>query len=370
MEPIKCCVFCPPPLGKPDPKQPRPKEGPDTRTRVIQKGSTDDTCWYSAANLLRERYRAPNSEKLEERKFEKVVSTLRKSIAAHHRSVPDIAFQLNNGSIKEFLSGLTKDIFRDPQTISKLQALDDQCAPDVSLSSSVASFLKQETYANMYDYLVYKKNHCNRENYLQFFSQLGITPKERFEETRRCDPAAYRAFCENKEWEEIGLQKDTLLDHFARHEAAKIYNMKLSTWHPQQPIEKLLSELQTRGPLIVGGCFGTSHYAVPPRKLEIQIEGKPTYGWVKSDPKNPNRVQVHTIVIVGAQKTAKQELVFYIDPENDSDPAHPEKQKIFCMSYNRLTSPETICDYHGFLRNNAPLGIGYAVYKERTCDSQ
>lgn len=57
-------IFCPPSLGKPDSRQEKPLHGPDTRSRVIQLGSKDDTCWYAVSNLLRERYKAPNTTSL------------------------------------------------------------------------------------------------------------------------------------------------------------------------------------------------------------------------------------------------------------------------------------------------------------------
>ena len=355
-------VFCPPLPGKPDSSRPRPVDGSDNRKRVLQKGSKDDTCWYSAANLIRERYKAPNTENLRERKHERIVSTLRRGIAGHHHSLPDISYQLNNDSIKKFLSGLTKEVVANPQKQASLKDLDDQCAPAVSLSSIVPEFLGQDKYQNLYEYLVYKKNHSKPEVYSAFFKQLDINPKGCFESARKLYPAAYHSFCNGKEWEQLGPEKDILLDHFARHEASKMYNLKLSSWHPSQPIEQLITEIQNRGPLIVGGCFGTSHYAVPPRKLKIEVADRPVYGWLKTDPKNNNHVTVHTIVLVGAQKTDKQELVFYIDPEEDSDPSSPKSQKVFCISYSRLTSEDTICDYHGFLRNDSPATIGYAVY--------
>lgn len=175
---------------------------------------------------------------------------------------------------------------------------------------------------------------------------------------------AYQALYENKNWEDLGEKRNTLLDHFSRHQAAELYHLEISSWHPKESIEHLIAELQKNGPLIVGGCFGALHYSVPPRKLGKQIEGRAVYGWIKTDPKNTNPVTGHSILLVGAEKTSTRELVYYIDPEDSSDPSDPEKQRIYCMSYERLTSAENICDYHGFKRNNAPHTIGYALYRK------
>jgi hypothetical protein len=69
-------AFSFPRLGKPDPKQDKPL-GKDTRDRVVQ-NAKHNLCWYSAMNALRERYRAPNTAHLQERKFEQLVSGLAK----------------------------------------------------------------------------------------------------------------------------------------------------------------------------------------------------------------------------------------------------------------------------------------------------
>jgi hypothetical protein len=146
--------------------------------------------------------------------------------------------------------------------------------------------------------------------------------------------------------------------------------MQISSWHPSQPIGHLIAELQKRGPLVVGGCFGALHYAVPARNLGKQIGERAVYGWIKTDPKNKNHVTGHVILLVGAENTSTRELVYYIDPIDESDPSHPEKRRIYCMSYERLTSAEIICDYHGFIRNNAPDTIGYAVYREKSSEKE
>lgn len=48
--------------------------------------------------------------------------------------------------------------------------------------------------------------------------------------------------------------------------------MQVSSWRPSQPIGHLITELEKRGPLVVGGCFGALHYTVPARNLEKKLE--------------------------------------------------------------------------------------------------
>ena len=68
---------------------------------------------------------------------------------------------------------------------------------------------------------------------------------------------------------------------------------------------------------------------------------------------------------MGAVQKAEGDFVYFIDPKDKSDPANLADQKVYIMSYKRLTSDESICDLHGFLRNNAPETVGYAVYKPK-----
>lgn len=159
---VKVFAFCPPPLGKPDPTQARPSEGLDTRNRVVQLGSKDNTCWHAVFNLLRERYKAPNTADLPSRKFEQLASSLRKSLSAQHRSLPDVANQLNNDTIKKYFKGLAKEKIATPPIQETLEALGKQCAAEVTLCSVFPDFLKQEKHNNLYDYLVYLKITANK----------------------------------------------------------------------------------------------------------------------------------------------------------------------------------------------------------------
>lgn len=83
-------VFCPPQLGKPDPTLPRPIMGPDTRPHVVQRGQKASECRYMVFNMLRNRWRAPNTIGMRERVFEHIASAHRKAIRTHIESIPDI----------------------------------------------------------------------------------------------------------------------------------------------------------------------------------------------------------------------------------------------------------------------------------------
>lgn len=210
---------------------------------------------------------------------------------------------------------------------------------------------------------MYQKLGKREEIYTQFFSKILVDPEHLFNSFKSQDPHAYEASLSHRTWKDLTWEtKIPLFNSFAKHIAYKHYNLRLSPWHPSQPITDLIKELSLKGPLIVGGCFGTSHYSIPPRVLEKTLEGRAVYGWVKMDPKNTEPATAHSILLVGAEKTETRQFVYYIDPIDDSDPTHPENQRIFCMSYERLTSPTHLTDTHGFVRNTAPSSIGYAYY--------
>ncbi len=360
-------VFCPPLLGKPNPQEPRPAEGPDTRERIIQNPPRGSTCWYAVFNILRERYKAPNTQDSRERKFEKIASMRRKAVSEHERSMPDIASQLNTEIIKEYFSTLTKEVVQQGrgnvrETLRGLDAHADQ----VKLLPFLPGFLEQTEYENLYDYLLYLMFTKRLEIDNLFFFRLQVDPKDLFESSRRVDPGCYAAIDHGERWENLcPILQELFLDNLVRMLSAQSYGLQISSWHPSQPFESFVKELEKNGPLCVGGSFGRPHYRVPAEKLDKCIQGRDVYGWSRSAPRNPSLVSGHTVLLVGAEKTRVQNLVFYIDPLDESDPLCPEKQRIYVMTYGRLTSADSICDFHGFLRNDAPAAVGYALYRRK-----
>lgn len=359
-------VFCPPLQGKPNPQEPKP-EGKDTRGRVIQLGSKDNTCVYATYNLLRERWKAPNMGGNPHRQFEQLVSKMRKEISASERALPNIANQLNDPIAQRFLTSITKQSL---QTMGPLINFLDGTAKEmgmesmlffVPLENAIPGFKEQLKHQNLFEYLKYLKL-CKREEiFLEFFKKVGVDPKNFYERLKQIDPNHFEHHYEKKEWESLDEYKRlSLLGYLAWHVVAMRYGFKVSLWSPSQPFEALVQELQTHGPLVVAGCFGRLQYSVSERKLNRKVMGRELFGWNKADPRNPNPSVGHTILLVGAETIGTRNYVYYIDPEDTSDPAHPEQQRVFCMSYERAV--EGICDRYGIIRGNAPKEIGFALY--------
>ncbi len=358
MSSVSQVFVCLPELGKPNPLELK-LPGPDTRSRVVQLGSKDNTCWYAAFNVLRERYKAPNTEGSERREFERIASLRRKAVSAHECSLPDLTNQLNSDSIKNNLSSITTKSPQNSGLLAFLQLIDS--GAKVKLQSILPAFFRQKEHQTLYEYLVYLKRSKRGEINEAFFAALHMDPHVLFEAMKRADPKPYQVLAEGKNWAEAPVTfKNLFSDNLIRILSATRYGLQTSSWHPHQPIEKLIDELKRCGPLVVAGCFGTSHYLYPPRKLGKQVEGREVYGWMKNDLKKPAAISGHMVLLVGAEKEKTRGYVYYIDVNDDSDPQHPEKQRIYMMSYEKLTSAESICDLHGILRNNAPEAVGYA----------
>ena len=129
-----------------------------------------------------------------------------------------------------------------------------------------------------------------------------------------------------------------------------IYKLKLSAWHPTHPITSLMDQISMHGPLVVCGYFGRPYYKDDPFELSAKVEGQSVFGW------QPGSIRIvlqssHAIVLVGARND--MDHVYFIDPNDGSDPANIQTQKIYVMSYKRLTSSMT--DLFGYKRLAPPM---------------
>lgn len=356
-------VFVPPDQGKPDPKEWKPETGCDSRARIVQNANKYNVCWYMAFNMIRERYKAPNTQNLQERKFEKLSSLRRKDVSAHEKSLPDITDQLNSAHVIKYFSQMTKKTIQEPFNSQVIKMMDEG-AEHVTISSVLPPFLAQDKWHNLYDYLRYLKLGKRGEIAENFLSKIQINPEVMYENFLKNTSGMCKNALINVKWLDLPLmKKSALLDIFTMRASAEHYGLKISSWHPKQPIESLMEQLQARGPHVVSGAFGRGFYGVPPRKLNKKIEGRDVFGWIKTDPKLQAVSSGHTMVLVGAEIRSNQGVVYYVDPDDGSDPKSPEKQRIFTMSYERLTSPDNICDTYGVMQNDSPPEVGYAFAK-------
>ncbi|MDN3507417.1 MAG: hypothetical protein P0S94_00685 [Simkaniaceae bacterium] len=349
-------VFCLPELGKPNPAEIKP-EGRDTRGRVVQHGSKYNCCWYYVFNILRDRIKAPNTEESDKRKFELLASARRKEVSKHEESLPDVADQLNDATVKRMFSAIT--LAKGPQSA----ALILKGLPH--LKPSMDAFFVQEEQKTYYDYLTHLKMFGRTKINENFLEKVGTTFSALFSEAYPKNPEAFGHFCiGGTSWDQLqDTEKKMLADQLVSSLSAERYGLKISSWHPSQPIERLIDQLNEHGSHSVSGCFGKPHYKCDARELGQKIGERKVFGWRPQDPRKEGHITGHVILIVGAEKAASgKEFVYYIDPMDESDPANPDKQKIYKMSYRRLIDKDSITDTFGFVGNTSPAAVGYAYH--------
>lgn len=363
-------VFRPLPLGKPDPTEPRPESGPDSRRRVIQHGAKGNVCWLAGFNLLRARWKAPNTEGRVERLFEQSVSKMRKAICKYQDGLPDLVKSFEYSMMADLLKGITKSsVAENPHAIQLLDVVvEAHIGPaKVALNTLKESFMTQTKFTNLYDYAKFVSLNGGSGIYETFFAEIGVDPEKLHQQVIETRDEAYCKRYSGTKWGDIDpQQKNLLLYQLAYNLVAKRSGLQLSYWEPTGRFTFLVEELEIRGPLVVGGFFGRAYYATKPKKLDRTVMGRPLYGWLKTDPKI-SLIVGHVIVVVGAEKVNDREYVYYVDSEDASDPDHPEKQVLFCMSYQKLV--DNILANNGFHHKQASCRVGYAFHADPSLSS-
>ncbi len=150
----------------------------------------------------------------------------------------------------------------------------------------------------------------------------------------------------------------------------KLYKFTESTWDPSQDIEDLINQIQEHGPHIVGGYFGRSNYIEKASEIYLEEINKSVFSW--SPNAQPHEVvRGQCIVLIGAQKDQDKEYVYYVDPEDGSNPNRPNQQSIYRIEYKILQ--KNIVNFDGihieFADQQEPYfckNTVYSVYKDRS----
>ena len=103
-----------PQLGKPNPLEAK-MEGPDVRDRINQKKSIFDCCVFGVFSILREHYKAPNTNDLPERKIEKICSLRKRELIDLKKSIPYMASEILDPAMTPILKSLTKEALNSPK---------------------------------------------------------------------------------------------------------------------------------------------------------------------------------------------------------------------------------------------------------------
>lgn len=155
--------------------------------------------------------------------------------------------------------------------------------------------------------------------------------------------------------------------------------LQQSKWDPRQSFNEFLSHMSKEGPFVVEGFFGSQFYNSPPVGTREAVENRRIFGWPKGSRLSHQDYKgssAHVILLVGAQKLPSKNVVYFIDPNDISDPEHPEKQKIYAMTYETLTNKHYIVDNLGLQLHTieedpkiAGSTVGYALVKKKSSDS-
>jgi len=328
---IKPFIFHRLPPGKPDPDNPN--------RRIAQEPCTEITCWDDAVETIRH----TNEGSQGTRELFRVWR--RDTIAKIEDSLPSEFRQLNHPQLKGAFLELDREAaakkLQDPafmETFTPEQKTEE--AP--SVLPYLTRFITQQKFANFYAFgvaslpkvreqIAGKRFHINQ----LFLSSLSTTPEELFKEAWGTN-GIYRRKYTSGLWKDVPPEtKCRLADTFARYICAKeVHGLSQSSWAPDQSIEQLISELKTRGPLVVGGNIGEAAYEeiALPECVEL-INGIPVYSWKGAE--KPRYHEGHAVTLIGAKKHRGAEDVYYLDPIDESKPMETYR-RAYKVSYEFL----------------------------------
>ncbi len=321
------CILFHIPEGKPDPKAPCTPHilANDTRPRVPKRPQQGYTCLLHAFNSIRERIGKNPSEELKTaREVEKRISTLCKSLLRDEKEIPPciMAFfeagaeeckTLNKAWAKQVLGG-QKDQY--------IQAIEPkQCT--IFLNHYVTGFSKQSQYEQLFDYLCHvwlQKRTGRYEQFLRDASQplpalTGGTDLEKFSE--------------------LEVKTGCII--------ADMYKLNKVQHQVVETFAAFMQQLKSAGPMAVAGSFGIGAYSCEPQKQKTSLDRYTVYAWPQGARNLESLCKIHTIIVVGAQKTETQECIYYMDPrDQDTD------RKVYKISFQSfkdhiLTLPSQHC---------------------------
>lgn len=342
-------VFCPPLPGKPDPNWDPSSELP--RGRVVQKAQKNDTCWYYTLQLLRNDHRIgkhPTESQIEMRKSEELFSQHRKSTTEANSK-----HEWGIRTARDF------SITRRPPVIYKKNAQETMKLVPVLISDSEKRRMTFQAFLDFIknsdettDFLAYAENNMNQAKlaaHLTAIKELGIGEESMDEHVPEQRTSKWKEMnLSIPKWNDMSLSQKAWLAEIVVFRAAFFtYGCKLSRWTPLAPIESLINELNTHGPHFVKGMLGKDFYASAPIEQAQKIEERTVLAWHRNCPlTNRSGSKLHAVLIVGAESQGKNKNVYFIDPEDGSDPQHVATQKIYSISYEMLQ--RSIASLSGF----------------------
>jgi hypothetical protein len=275
------------PPGKPDRREPfGGYETPDKRTRVIQSAQKGRICSYYALLPLRVRIGPihPLTAR-EDRSIEKTISLWRKQMSAY----------------------------------DALHCISDDFSSDYYVG------------INQYDENLLRAFDINPLHMITGIVDLSLM----WNTSTASEKAEMMELAQSKWDEQSPRSKRAYLRDFVRHTLIVKYQLQPSSWTPYQSIDTLIQTLKNEGPMAVGGTLGLPSYKATALCSARKIASHSIYYFPKGAERKKNGLG-HVIVLIGAEKIGDQELVYYNDPNDISDPIIGKK--IYTQSYKTFTS--------------------------------
>lgn len=360
--------LCLPQGGKPDPEAECTPEilEQDIRPRVNQNKITAKLCLDYSLLVIADRIGKHHSEELtEKRKVELFWSKRRKAINNFENTLPAESVVNYSGVLISTFSINVSFAHRLIEDMKDQEKENGEIDSDkITLLLNLKEFCQQRKHAKFGDYIYEKmcdgRDRINRET----LYKLDKSAKSLFNSARSIDRVNYTAYEGSIKWENIPKSRQQIYrERYCLYLMTENLGLKKSNWTPFESIETLIAELKSTGPLVVGGYFGNSCY-----KTKCEQRGNigkyPIYGWEPRSRIEKTDSLGHSIIIVGAEKKARQTFVYYIDPSNrnmaDGDESgQPTLRKIYAISYDSLI--KNISNLNSiWFHDNAPSPFAYA----------
>lgn len=358
--------LCLPQGGKPDPRSACTTEvlEKDTRPRIDQVSLKANLCLDYSLLVIADRIgKNPSADLTEKRKIEMLCSERRKEIIRFERKMNNanqLVSMLPSSKVDSTAAKRLVDQF------SFLSAFSGDPMPiDLSVLPLIEEFSQQTKHANFKDFTEEKRYQHRDQVNKNFLDETGLNPQELFESYCKFDINAAVKF-ENKEWKDLSKEKKSAFrEKCCTHYIIKSLGLKKSDWTPFKTIDTLISELKSKGPMVVGGSFGAHYYSNPVTK-KGRIGKYPIYGWEPGSRKKENLTK-HAIVLVGAEKNHDQQIVYYIDVNDTSMVDSTQLRKIYAISYKTLkNNVGNLFSIHGKDVLPSPAGYGFCARNVET----
>lgn len=346
--------------GKPDPSNPQ--------LRITQKGQKGYTCEFYALNWIRQRY-GKYSKQQPQRRNEQLISFHRKKWSLLTEKIQfeqQLIIEIENlkSQYKDLKSHILKnqclDYISNPKNLLSFNSLIDdfisvkrrdligkwksksQASKLLLLleSKNLSEFLKErherlfseyfneECFCYGVDIRKFKPTYTTPIFHLQQdlqdkFTREGVVSKSE------------QDYIYNHYFDSLNQRSQSLLlNECASYKRKELYGLKTNTLDLSKNIDGLIELLKQYGPVTINGQIGRPYYPQALEKLK-KINNEIFYAFPPHSYNSNSSEEGHVIVLVGASRqgysNTNQDLVYYLDPTDESRPDQPAK--IYVMSY-------------------------------------